>query len=244
MSASFYEYGPFGEPIRVSGTMAGQNPFRFSTKQTDNFTGHIDYGHRDYIPLLGRWANMDPIAERGGSNLYGFVNNYPVNDIDIFGLRTCAEQTNWQRIDGQWAIVGIALDRFTTTTVQYGVLDSFTLRYGVRTKTHCCCANGQESAWGTMIKDVVISVPGGMEGVIPGAIPATAPLAAAAANAFGALLSALASASTSPISTLPGQNIAPTNTHDIWVITNLAITHPKPDGLDGAKWQFNPCNSL
>ena len=28
-----YEYGPFGEPLRVSGAMAGMNPFRFSTKE-------------------------------------------------------------------------------------------------------------------------------------------------------------------------------------------------------------------
>jgi len=30
-----YEYGPFGEPIRVTGPAAALNPFRFSTKRTE-----------------------------------------------------------------------------------------------------------------------------------------------------------------------------------------------------------------
>jgi hypothetical protein len=33
-----YEYGPFGEPIRDSGSMAKANPFRFSTKCQDDET--------------------------------------------------------------------------------------------------------------------------------------------------------------------------------------------------------------
>jgi uncharacterized protein RhaS with RHS repeats len=32
------------------------------------------------------WLNMDPIGERGGINLYGFVGNDPVNWIDSLGL--------------------------------------------------------------------------------------------------------------------------------------------------------------
>jgi hypothetical protein len=35
---------------------------------------------------LGNWPNRDPIGERGGMNLYGFVGNQPVDEIDIFGL--------------------------------------------------------------------------------------------------------------------------------------------------------------
>jgi RHS repeat-associated protein len=58
-----YEYGPFGEPLRVSGEAAEWNPFRFSTKYTDDETGLLYYGHRYYGPALGRWLNRDPLRE-------------------------------------------------------------------------------------------------------------------------------------------------------------------------------------
>jgi RHS repeat-associated protein len=80
-----YEYGPFGEPIRVSGTHGSANPFRFSTKFTDDETGLMYYGFRYYNPITGRWVNRDPIGEKGGSNLYGFVGNSSVNRIDLLG---------------------------------------------------------------------------------------------------------------------------------------------------------------
>jgi hypothetical protein len=34
-----------------------------------------------------KWLNQDPIQERGGINLYGFVGNNPVNNFDPFGLQ-------------------------------------------------------------------------------------------------------------------------------------------------------------
>ena len=34
-----YEYGPFGEAIRATGALAKKNPFRLSTKFTDNEPG-------------------------------------------------------------------------------------------------------------------------------------------------------------------------------------------------------------
>ncbi len=82
-----YEYGPFGEPLRTTGPMANQNPFRFSTKYTDNETGLLYYGFRYYDPVTGRWLNRDPIEERGGLNLYAFVGNDPVNRWDYLGLQ-------------------------------------------------------------------------------------------------------------------------------------------------------------
>jgi uncharacterized protein RhaS with RHS repeats len=41
---------------------------------------------RAYDPNLGRWINRDPIEESGGINLFGYVNNNPINFIDPFGL--------------------------------------------------------------------------------------------------------------------------------------------------------------
>ncbi|MDD2285791.1 MAG: RHS repeat-associated core domain-containing protein [Paludibacter sp.] len=80
-----YEYGPFGEVFCSVGDMAKVNPFGFSTKYTDNETDLLYYGYRYYSPALGRWLSRDPIEERGGLNLYAFVNNDPVNKWDKLG---------------------------------------------------------------------------------------------------------------------------------------------------------------
>ena len=87
--AAAYEYGPFGEPLRATGAMAQKNPFRFSTKYCDEETGHLYYGYRFYQPQTGRWLSRDPISERGGTNLYGFVNNNPLQFLDYLGSCRC-----------------------------------------------------------------------------------------------------------------------------------------------------------
>ena len=44
------------------------------------------YGYRYYDPLTGRWPSRDPIGEKGGKNLYGFVGNDGVGRLDPHGL--------------------------------------------------------------------------------------------------------------------------------------------------------------
>jgi RHS repeat-associated protein len=44
------------------------------------------YGYRWYDPVTGRWPSRDPIEERGGINLYGFVGNDGANKWDILGM--------------------------------------------------------------------------------------------------------------------------------------------------------------
>jgi hypothetical protein len=39
-----------------------------------------------YNPTTGRWLNRDPIEERGGRNLCGFVSNEPISRSDRLGL--------------------------------------------------------------------------------------------------------------------------------------------------------------
>jgi hypothetical protein len=52
-------------------------------------------GSRYYNPGLGRWASRDPIEERGGHALFGYVDNQPVAKWDGLGLwpgwRPCVE---------------------------------------------------------------------------------------------------------------------------------------------------------
>jgi RHS repeat-associated protein len=81
-----YEFDPFGNTIVASGTQAAANPFRFSTKHTEEETGLVYYGYRYYSPGVGRWANRDPIEEEGGCNIYLFSYNRSLNCIDPLGM--------------------------------------------------------------------------------------------------------------------------------------------------------------
>ena len=84
--AAHYAYDPFGQTVSVIGPQAATNYFRFSTKYTDNEIGLLYYGHRLYLPKVGRWLSRDPIGERGGQNLYTFIRNEPVAHSDTLGL--------------------------------------------------------------------------------------------------------------------------------------------------------------
>jgi len=62
-------------------------PFGFAGGLHDRDTGLVRFGFRDYMPEIGRWTAKDPILFAGGdSNLYGYVNNDPVNAVDLEGL--------------------------------------------------------------------------------------------------------------------------------------------------------------
>ena len=78
-----YEYGAFGEPIRMTGAMARANPFRFSTKYADDETDLLYYGYRYYKPSTGTWLNRDPMDT---GNLYCFVDNNTIIAYDFLGL--------------------------------------------------------------------------------------------------------------------------------------------------------------
>jgi len=88
-TVAHYQYDAFGREV---GIPAQQGPdhdkfaHRFSTKYLDDETGLYYYGYRYYDPVTGRWPSRDPIGERGGVNLYGFVGNAGVNWIDVNGL--------------------------------------------------------------------------------------------------------------------------------------------------------------
>jgi RHS repeat-associated protein len=66
--------------------MARANPFRFSTKFQDDETDLLYYGYRYYNSSTGRWLSRDLIGETRGVNLYGFVVNTPLNQVDFLGL--------------------------------------------------------------------------------------------------------------------------------------------------------------
>jgi len=109
-----YEYGPFGELLRATGAMANENPFRFSTKYQDEETGLLYYGSRYYNPVTGRWISRDPIGEKGGANLYGFVLNNPISSYDLLGLKGCCGPDGTVALD---ATLQQAENRFNSASV-------------------------------------------------------------------------------------------------------------------------------
>jgi len=108
-----YEYAPFGEPLAKTGPAADLNPFRWSTKFTDE-TGLVDYGYRWLDVLLGRWLSKDPIEEAGFTYLKQvrasggtnsdlgsliFCANRPVGEVDYLGLSTYITTARGLRVE-------------------------------------------------------------------------------------------------------------------------------------------------
>ena len=81
-----YEYGPFGEVLRKNGDLAYSNPFRLSTKYQDEETDLLYYGYRYYDPISARWKSRDMSGEHHSLNLYAFVGNAAITQIDPQGL--------------------------------------------------------------------------------------------------------------------------------------------------------------
>jgi RHS repeat-associated protein len=81
-----FDYTPFGSVRTSSGTYANTNPFRCSSEYHDDETDLVYYNFRYYNPDIGRWINRDPIGEKGGFNLYVFVQNDTTNKYDYLGL--------------------------------------------------------------------------------------------------------------------------------------------------------------
>jgi len=81
-----YEFGPFGQTIRLSGAVASLNGVRFSSRYTDSETDFIQYPSRSYDSVSGRWLSRDLMEEVGGRNLFLFCGNDPADAVDPLGL--------------------------------------------------------------------------------------------------------------------------------------------------------------
>jgi RHS repeat-associated protein len=77
-----YEYDVFGVPYE-EGINRGMN-LGYTGKPYDTVTGLYNYGYRDYQPETARFTMVDPV--RDGANWFAYVNNDPVNWVDLWGL--------------------------------------------------------------------------------------------------------------------------------------------------------------
>lgn len=80
------DYNEFG--MVMKDTNPGYQPLGFNSGLWDHQTALVRFGARDYDPSIGRWTTKDPIGFSGGdTNLFGYVQNDPVNWTDPSGLR-------------------------------------------------------------------------------------------------------------------------------------------------------------
>ena len=77
----------WGEPLRdVNGNASGAGYGAKFGYVRDSESGFYLCTLRYYDPSGGRWISRDPIGYAGGSDLYGYVGNDPVNKVDPSGL--------------------------------------------------------------------------------------------------------------------------------------------------------------
>jgi RHS repeat-associated protein len=79
------DYKPFGEAV-VDPSSTVVNSFRFPGQYYDSETGLHYNWNRYFDPNLGRYLTADPIGLQGGTNLYTYAINDPINYSDINGL--------------------------------------------------------------------------------------------------------------------------------------------------------------
>ena len=82
-----YAYDPYGRRIRLTGDVEADFGFAgmFWAAEANLLLTH----YRAYDPELGRWLSRDPLRNaemKAGQNLYAYVGNGPVNNIDPEGL--------------------------------------------------------------------------------------------------------------------------------------------------------------
>jgi len=113
-----YEYGPFGGIVAATENRP-ENPFKFSTKWHEG-NRLVYYGYRFYNPETGRWVSRDPIGERGGVNLNGFIGNGPTNSTDMLGLFLMGRMRACARIPSSLAKCSAGLGAISGNPGAYG----------------------------------------------------------------------------------------------------------------------------
>ncbi|MGN7705346.1 DUF6443 domain-containing protein [Chryseobacterium sp. 22543] len=97
-------YYPFGLKHRGYNDGVG-NPsyqYKYNGKELQEESGMYDYGARMYMPEIGRWGVLDPLAEKMTRlNPYNYAFDNPVNFIDPDGR----EGAGWGYRNGAWVFL-------------------------------------------------------------------------------------------------------------------------------------------
>lgn len=109
-----YSYDTFGMLTSVVDAEFG-NEYTYTGREWDRELGLYYYRARYYDPMEGRFISKDPIRFAGGDvNLYGYVQNEPVNLIDPYGFtESCYRPLKVFPV----AVVGNSNDRRINTVI-------------------------------------------------------------------------------------------------------------------------------
>jgi RHS repeat-associated protein len=88
-SVNHFVYDSFGNVVSESDTVLSR--YLFTGREWDDESG-LQYNRaRYYDPEAGRFIGEDPIGfSAGTANLYGYVENNPINAVDPFGTSSQA----------------------------------------------------------------------------------------------------------------------------------------------------------
>jgi RHS repeat-associated protein len=85
--AQSYTYDSFGNTTNSNGSLT--NFFRYTGREFDTETNLYYYRARYYDPQVGRFLTEDPLGpSEEGPNLYAYVSNNPIMNVDPWGLYT------------------------------------------------------------------------------------------------------------------------------------------------------------
>jgi len=105
---SYEEYTPYGSTSYQTVHSQTETPkrYRYTGKERDEESGLYYYGSRYYAAWLGRWTACEPGGLRDGPNLFVYVGNNPINQLDQNGKW----KISWTEvaIGAGIAVVGIA----------------------------------------------------------------------------------------------------------------------------------------
>jgi RHS repeat-associated protein len=83
---SVFDYDEFGTP-RSPTTASRYGYLGGKQRSTELASGAIAMGARSYLPTIGRFLQTDPV-DGGSANTYDYVNQDPLNQVDLEGLAT------------------------------------------------------------------------------------------------------------------------------------------------------------
>ena len=85
---SYNDYYPYGSLMPGRSSVQSADPrYKFTSKERDTETGYDYFGARYYDSWLGRWLQVDPLADKYlGWSPYNYCHMNPLNRLDLNGM--------------------------------------------------------------------------------------------------------------------------------------------------------------